>query len=320
VLSTEQRSAAPRTLARLVEELRKQELFVVEHLGLQQPRFRLIADLKRGLDNPAAFAGLAATLAAARADAVSAEQNAAGDTRTRLRQRVTAVDTLKAELDDSGVVTGRAVCLALRSDMWALADEFRAVLRSLRQERIDAGRTVPQWLDDPDRARAVVLLDNLDLYDEGFVSGLFELTNQGGLGSVEEPVPLVVSFSLDDGPASQVLRPIAEMPKPYAHVLRLQAFAPGEDILCYHRVLLHPFDDHLFVWEDLSSAAALAVDGSASAESVQKSEAYLRKLLKGRPAKLKTEFLYLAAREAKQKQYLVDADDREILRELGLQS
>jgi hypothetical protein len=131
-------------------------------------------------------------------------------------------------------------------------------------------------------------------------------------------IPLVVSFSLDDGPAAQVLRPVAEMPKPYAHVLRLQAFAPGEDILCYHRVLLHPFDAQLFVWEDLSSGTPLAVDGTASPDSVQKSEAYLRKLLKGRPAKLKTEFLYLAAREAKQKQYLVDADDTDVLRDLGL--
>ena len=316
VLSTEQRTAAPMTLSKLLDDLRKQEQFAVDQLGLHLPRYRLIPELKKILDKAGTPPAANPVLDAALAAAVAAEQAAPAEARPRLRQRGNAIKLLREELEVSGEVTGRAVCLALRYDMWALADEFRDLLRQLREPRANGPRGVPPWLETPDNARAVVLLDNLDRYEESFISGIFELTNQGGLGSAEDPIPLVVSFSLDDGPATQVLRPIAEGQKPYANVMQLQAFAPGEDILCYHRVLLHPFDPQLLVLQDLSSGTPLAVDGAASTDTVAYSENFLRTLLKGQPTKLKSEMLYVAAREAKQKQYLVDADDSAVLKEL----
>ena len=131
--------------------------------------------------------------------------------------------------------------------------------------------------------------------------------------------PLAVTFSFNDGPASQTLRPLVETPKPHAYVLRLQAFPKGEDMLVYQRVLLHPFNSTLFDYDGVCSGKPFAVDGSADADVTRSCEDYFRLMVKGRPVNLTKEALYAAAQNAKTKQYLVDADDSDVIKGLGLQ-
>jgi hypothetical protein len=311
------RSSTPRTLATLVDALRKQQMFVTQHLGLKQPAHRLVAALKRAIDDktllPATIQTIEAAAAAARAD----EQNAPAPARDRHRYRVGAVENLKAELEDSGV-TGRATCFALQYDLWALAEQFRSVVDALRQERTNTGARVSPWLEQSDRARAVLLLDNLDLYHESFIDALFELANQGGFGSPADPAPLVVTFTLDDGPAAELLRPVVEGGGAHAHTLPLDPFPRGLDMLVYQRVLLHPFNAQLFDYDGVSSAKPFAFDRSIDAAVASSCEMYFSMLLKGHPASLSTTTLYAAAQNAKSKQYLVDADDSAVLKGLGI--
>jgi CHAT domain len=316
ILSTT-RQSAPRTLALLLDSLRKQQMFAVEQLGLVPPPHRLVAALFRAATANPPDVGLAGpAIAAAAQDAVAAEKLASPELRDRWHQRVVSIGGLKAELQDVGL-SGRAVCYALQQDLWSLADAFRTVLAGLRQEKLDAGYAVPPWLEAPDRARAVLLLDNLDLYEGGFVVGLLEFAKQGGLGTTDDPIPLIVTFSLDEGPAASLLRPTVET-SPHAYVLRLSAFPNGEDMLVYQRVLLHPFNNTLFNFQGVSSSKPFAVDGSTDPAVSKSCEEFFRVMVKGRPESLSKTDLYAAAQYAAANKYLVEADDTDVLKGLGL--
>jgi hypothetical protein len=312
VLSAYRRDRIPRTLPQLVDELRKQQQFAVQHLELDLPEHRLIAAL-------GAAPWAKDVIQAAQQDAEAKRNAATTDAdRERFKRYSRSVQQLRAELTDSpNQLSTKAIALALQYDLWQLAEAFRTRLDQLRRRRVEAKKPVDRYLVHPDRARAVVLLDNLDQYDQKFVDEFFDMVNQGGLGAPEDPIPLVAAFTLDDGPPATLLRPFVEHPKPHVTVLPLEPFARGEDMLVYQRVLLNPKGKPL-AFANFSLAHPWVLADSVDRLLAAECEEYFHFALRGRPALLKGRQLFTVARDAYDKKYLIEADDDAMLRDMGL--
>ena len=132
---------------------------------------------------------------------------------------------IKFILDLKSQVTAAAVRLALQKDLIKLAKDVRQNVPIIQQAK----------------GHVLVLLDDVEKYDQALLDLFNEILGPSGLGTAEEPVPVVLAFSL--GPAFEILRPILESPKPWLKQLSLKAFSSeyGEDMLAYGWVLLHPF-------------------------------------------------------------------------------
>jgi hypothetical protein len=88
--------------------------------------------------------------------------------------------------------------------------------------------------------RALVLLDQVERYDNALPPLLHELLDDFGLGTSDEIVPVVLVASLKT-PADQFLGHWLEQGKPWLMRIVLAPFKEdGEDMLAYQRVLLHP--------------------------------------------------------------------------------
>jgi hypothetical protein len=130
-------------------------------------------------------------------------------------------------LDLSDEVTPAIVRSAVKSDLGGLAADARArhpfVARS--------------------GGHAVLLLDGVDDSSVDLLRVLYEeLLGDRGLGTREEPVPVVITMTCSD--QANLLREIAEghSDKPWLDVRPLRPFqADGEDLLAYEQVMLHPF-------------------------------------------------------------------------------
>jgi hypothetical protein len=306
--------SAPLTLEGLLDELRKELTLTSGKLGLTIPPHRLMATLSRALRDPLADRSKAPASvldAVAQALADAQRQEATGSVLGRERRK--GLEALATELVDAGL-SGLAACRAIQHDLWELARAFRERLSTLWQTESDEHRSAPVWLEQREQARAVLLLDNLDCLDESFVRALQDLLSQGGLGTPDAPIPVVATFTWDEGPSSRPLRDLVERPKPACRVMQLSPFAPGVDQVVYQRVLLHPFNDTLFAKLGISSKIPFAVadDGPADASEV---EAFLTESLQGRPYRLGRD-LYLAIFVAVHSGYFVQADDADVLREL----
>jgi hypothetical protein len=213
---------------------------------------------------------------------------------------------------------GRAGCLALAFDLLTLVGGFQARLAQFRADVVAAGRIVPPWLEEPTRARPIVLLDNVDQYDRSILEEILALAGQGGLGNAESPVPVVLSAALDGGPATTVLKPLVESRKPHLLARRLDPFPAADAMLVYQAVLLHPFNPALFEFGDVKSSIPFAPAAIVAADVARNVEDFFAVMLKGRPDRLAKEALYAAAREGVSKDYLIPADDTAIVKTLGI--
>ena len=200
-----------------------------------------------------------------------------------------------------GVPTARALSLAIQRDLGVLLD--------------DATREIPYFRMS--RAQIVVLLDNIEQYGSGLIARLVAknggILNASGLGTPENPIPVVMTFSLGNV-ADGTLRPLTETNKTIRWLTteRLGPFEPnGEDILAFELVLLHPFVP------DLSkgvSDTAWAFNDQVADGIREKWEGRFRKQLKGIPVKLGSDIFYSLAENATDDEFTVPANDEIWLR------
>jgi hypothetical protein len=196
------------------------------------------------------------------------------------------------ELRRKGQITARAVRRAAQLDLAALGADAR-------QSHNPA-------------ARVVVLLDEVDEYDEAAMILLGELLDGFGIGDASEPVPVVLTLSLG-GTLDHWLRPWVER-APVIPWLRLAELGPfredGEDMMAYELVLLTPS----FNPEPGQRSWVRNLDVTESDRVTW--EARFRKYLRGMPSALTGDSFNMLVEFASEQQFLVEADDEDRLARL----
>jgi hypothetical protein len=196
------------------------------------------------------------------------------------------------ELATAGRTTDYAVKLALQVDLARLAAAFRGIYPPA------AGRA----------ARVLVLLNRIELFGEALTAALLgDWADASGLGSPEEPVPLVFSFAFGTA-ADHIFTDW--MPKarsqPWIIERALKPFAPGEDMLAYQRVFMNPFLPQLLPGV---SDVPLAVSDDADPRIVNIYERMFRLHGEGKPSAFLNEKTFAIAKEAIADGYLAPMQD-----------
>lgn len=216
-----------------------------------------------------------------------------------LRSDVRLPESLRGHLTFAESLDARAFALGIADELAALARDARSA---------DAAAAAPTLRP---ASRALVLVDDVHRWDKALEPFLDELITVRGLGTDDEPVPVVLSFSLD-GPAATLLRPVAERRRAGWTTRKLERFAPGEDLLAYQQVLLHPFGPVLPKFSDLRWVFHFNVDESLVRESLEAFE----DVIAGAPAELATRQFYGLMRVAKASGFVVAAGDEDVLEKL----
>lgn len=327
IVQSRQRETVPTTIDGLLRELDAEVARVSQQLGLNvSPDFLMgaLSSAYRGkpTNDPLALQAIEPLVLDLQTRAETTAQAAPGS--TVARARLLGLQLLLRELRLNGL-TGQAACRAIQHDLWELARAFRSRLAELRAVETASARPVPAWLSEPDGARAVLLLDNADRLEGSLLNGLYELVTPAGLGTPDDPIPVVAAFNYA-GAAQLAVKQFVEPTKAACRPLELTPFAPGEDLLVYQRVLLNPFNEKLFDSLGVSSATPFAVNpvefttNEATARATQAAglaEEELRVALEGRPDKLGKD-LYKTVALIRERKYFVEARDADILKELGL--
>jgi hypothetical protein len=196
-------------------------------------------------------------------------------------------------------IDARAFALAIADDLTALARDARAA---------DAASSSPVLHA---QSRAMLLVDDVHRWDKALEPFLDVLVSAWGLGTEQEPVPVVLTFPLDS-PAAALLRPIAERRRQGWSTVQLDRFGEGEDVLAYQQVLLHPFGPVLPKFSDLCWAFDFDIDRSVVVESVEA----LRETIAGSPGKLGEREFYAVARALRTSRFVVPAGDEHVLEKL----
>lgn len=327
IVQSRQRETMPTTIDGLLRELDVEVARVSQQLGLNvSPDFLMgaLSSAYRGKPTNDKLALQAVEPLVLDLQTRAETATTAAPASTVARARLIGLQWLLRELQSNGL-TGQAACRAIQHDLWEVARAFRSRLAELRDAETAAGRPVPAWLSAPDAARAVLLLDNADRLEGSLLNGLYELVTPNGLGTHEDPIPVVAAFNYA-GAAQLAVKQFVEPTKAACRPLELTPFAPGEDLLVYQRVLLNPFNEKLFDSLGVSSATPFAVNpvefttNEATAMATQAAglaEEELRVALEGRPDKLGKD-LYKTVALIRERKYFVEARDADILKELGL--
>lgn len=204
---------------------------------------------------------------------------------------------------ESGSITARAVSLALRRDLAALAADYRS--------------TCPA--EEAPSRKVIVLVDKVDRYGQQALEGLFdEMLDGFGLGDKTEPVPVVLTLSLN-GQNHDYLHRLVEQgqSKTWLKLRPLKAFQPdGEDLLAYEHVWLNPFNPTLWA---ASSSKAWAINDESDDSTRTKWINRFRKRLKGIPSEVVSEEAYVLVDFAAEDSFLIEADDEHLLQKVRLQ-
>jgi hypothetical protein len=206
---------------------------------------------------------------------------------------------LRAHLAFAETVDAAAFALALADDLGALASDARAADAASPLRTLHAA------------SRAVVLVDDVHRWDKALEPFLDVMLTAWGLGTEAEPVPVVLTFSLDS-PAATLLRPISERRRQGWSTVQIDRFSDGEDLLAYEQVLLHPFGPVLPRFSDQRWVFDFDVDEDVVRESV---EAF-QDVIAGAPGKLGEREFYVLARMAKASGFVVAAGDEDVLEKL----
>jgi hypothetical protein len=157
-------------------------------------------------------------------------------------------------------------------------------------------------------SRALILLDQVERYDNALPPLLHEMLDDFGLGTSDEVVPVVLVGSLKT-PADQFLWPWLEQGKPWLMKIVLSRFKEdGEDMLAYQRVLLHPQNS-----PGPNRTLPLAFNDDADEEVKADFYREFRAALRGMPSQLKQ--LRLLGGFALAGKFLKEADDETRLKQ-----
>src|SRR5262249_7197602 len=133
-------------------------------------------------------------------------------------------------------------------------------------------------------SRAILVFDELQVYNEELLSNLFNNNVLGpyGLGTKTESIPVVLAFSLNNA-TSEILRPIAKKPlkNPWLKKTPIEAFNGPEEMLTYERLLLHPSNPEI---RKGFSDVAWAVKDELTQTEREEIEEEFHYVLEGKPA------------------------------------
>jgi hypothetical protein len=198
---------------------------------------------------------------------------------------------VKRELEKNGL-SNTAIKLALQADLVQLGKAFRA-------------KYPPTAGTKP---RVVVLLNRVELYGDSLTTALLsEWADPAGLGTADEPVPLMLTFALDMAANHIFNRWIADaQSRPWILERALKPFAPGEDILAYQRVFMNPFLLQLLPG---ISDVPLAINDDADPKTIETWEKVFRATGNGMPSAFLMEQTFALAKVAVDQGYLVPIQD-----------
>lgn len=195
---------------------------------------------------------------------------------------------IKVELMLNKKITGYAVSLALQKDLVQLANDVR--------------KKVPSRAN----GRVLVLLDAVDTYDKA-IDPLFQKMLGGfGLGTAEEPIPVVLAFS-SNGAAQDKLKGHLEDSKNSVwlrHLLLNPFDTHGEDMLAYSTILLHPFRPNI---------VPLVINEANEAEALKFCNLTLSTMLKGIPEQFAAPSFDSLGELGLGMKYLIEARDKDIM-------
>lgn len=190
-----------------------------------------------------------------------------------------------SELTPKRELTSSAVRLAIQADLREMLARAKA-----RYEFFGAGT-----------ARVVVLLDDFEHYGSVADDLLFRLLNSSGLGTPDEPVPVVIAAERDAPRRGFV---DGALGFPWLRAMPLGPFrSDGEDLLAYETILLHPWNygglagvsDRSWVFKDEDARRTLAE--------------FFRSQIRGIPARMASEAFYAVVGAANSLDLLVALDE-----------
>ncbi len=191
------------------------------------------------------------------------------------------------------VITAKAVQIAIQKDM---ADLIQEAYQKYPTIKVAGGRPL-------------ILLHQIDQYGEELTNALMNhMLNGFGLGTQDDPIPVILTFSNVGGPR-HMLDQFVQGQKSKAW-LKLRAVEPfrqenDEDMLAYKRILLHPYKHN---------KRALVFNNSDEAK-LQEWKNNFRQHLKGLPQKFSDgSFIGLLTDLAKKDKFLIEANDEDLLK------
>lgn len=209
-----------------------------------------------------------------------------------------------AELKNINVerITGKALQLALLGDIVSLRASAQA----------SGSSEVSKALGRP-----ILLLDNVHDYDKKILNDFFnEVLGKYGIGKQGQPIPVVMAAS-SQGPSKDILEPVIEKSRirPWLKSLPLRPFdLDGEDLLCYERVLLHPYEGAPL---PKVSRRSWIVAPDLGEEDRRKLEDRYRDYLDAKPSSLVSRDLYIVAGISRDDGLIKLADDEELLKKVN---
>lgn len=170
-------------------------------------------------------------------------------------------------LGDNGELTAQALRMALQRDLSRMMKDAALKYEVIRQSR----------------SQAIVLLDSAEqcgeLLEELLSGGLLD---GWGLGTSDEPVPVVLAFATTQPASAQVIAALEKIHKPWLNTLPLAPFNHDneEDLLVYSWIALNPFS------ADLTERYVL--DHTAPELVINAARTNMRLVFKGLPAHFAT--------------------------------
>ncbi|HEV2706154.1 MAG TPA: CHAT domain-containing protein [Pyrinomonadaceae bacterium] len=184
------------------------------------------------------------------------------------------------------------------------AEGVRAILRTELKSLIDEARQAHPNVVRED-GRVLVMLDEVHRYDKAFIPLFYKLLDDFGLGTDEEPVPVVMALSKGT-PADEYIRPVQEKLRSRFRFMSIPEFGDDEYMLVYQQVLMTPFLTELY--EDISDKPWV-FNYNASEEIIQKYKNRLRKRLKRIPEDFFSDRLFITIEDARDEGFALPVDD-----------
>jgi hypothetical protein len=160
-----------------------------------------------------------------------------------------------------------------------------------------------------------VLLNRIELFGDALTTSLlYEWADASGLGTPEEPMPLIFTFALSTAADHIFNKWIADASsRPWIIERALKPFARGENLLAYQRVFMNPFHPKLLPGV---SDRPLAINDEVDAAIAGIYEQMFCVIGDGMPGALVLEKTFAVAKSALEFGYLVPMQDAKWFEEI----
>ncbi|HVF89860.1 MAG TPA: CHAT domain-containing protein [Blastocatellia bacterium] len=163
------------------------------------------------------------------------------------------------------------------------------------------------------KGRVLVFLDDVHQYDEAATDLFNSLLGPFGLGTDDEPVPVILTFSKGTA-ADHYLTPMLEKrsSKPWLNLKQLEPLnSNGEDLIACGQVLMHPFRREMR--PGISDTPWAVNDAFRNKMYIDALESVFRNSFEGIPDLLFEGRMYGPVEGARLVDYLIDANDEAVM-------